>query len=282
MRFHKHTARVFIPDRVSETEAISRSTHIGVGAHPDDLEIMAIDGILACFKRENFWFSGVVVTNGAGSPRAHHYKDVTDEEMQQIRAEEQIKAAIIGEYSSQMLLDYTSSEVKDHSNEPPLRDLISIFSLTKPEVVYTHNLADKHSTHVATALRTIEALRSVPEIHRPKKLLGCEVWRDLDWMLDEDKVFMDCSRLQNLQEALLGVFDSQISGGKRYDIATICRRRVNATYLDSHRVDETTNLMFGMDLTPLIQDTALDVAEYVLNFVTRFSNDVRRLIAELS
>ena len=60
--------------------------------------------------------------------------------------------------------------------------------------MYTHNLADKHETHVAVALRTIAAIRGLPEEERPARLLGCEVWRDLDWMLDEEKVVLDLSR----------------------------------------------------------------------------------------
>ena len=39
-------------------------------------------------------------------------------------------------------------------------------------------------------------------------------------MLDEEKVSLDVSAYPSLAEALVGVFDSQISGGKRYDLAT--------------------------------------------------------------
>jgi hypothetical protein len=55
-------------------------------------------------------------------------------------------------------------------------------------------------------------------------VLGCEVWRDLDWLLDSDKVALDSSAKPELAAALLKVFDSQISGGKRYDLATLGRR----------------------------------------------------------
>ena len=61
----------------------------------------------------------------------------------------------------------------------------------RPAVVYTHNLADKHDTHVAVALRTLAAIRSLPADVRPAAFYGCEVWRDLDWMVDEDKVAFD-------------------------------------------------------------------------------------------
>ena len=41
----------------------------------------------------------------------------------------------------------------------------------------------------------------------------------------------------------------QIAGGKRYDLASMGRRRANATYWGSHGVDETTGLSYGMDMT---------------------------------
>ena len=66
------------------------------------------------------------------------------------------------------------------------------------------------------------------------------MWRDLDWLMDADKVVFDVSAHENLQAALLGVFDSQICGGKRYDLATMGRRRANATYFASHGVDVST------------------------------------------
>jgi hypothetical protein len=70
------------------------------------------------------------------------------------------------------------------------------------------------------------------------------------------------------------VFDSQISGGKRYDLGVLGRRRANATFLDSHAVDRAESVAFAMDLTPLVRDDSLDVAEYVDGFIARFREDV--------
>src|SRR5690606_1579884 len=145
----------------------------------------------------------------------------------------------------------------------------------RPEFVYTHNLADKHDTHVAVTMRVIEAIRALPKEARPKKVCGCEVWRDLDWMVDADKVPFDCSAHEGLQVALVGVFDSQVAGGKRYDLATMGRRKAHATYHASHATDVTTGLSFGMDLTALIEDDSLDAGEYVQGFIARFAEDVR-------
>jgi len=281
MKLHRETAEIFVPDGTPVEAALARTMYMAVGAHQDDLEIMAFDGILKSFQCDTCWFTGVVVTNGAGSPRADLYGDYTDAEMQVVRRREQKKAAVIGEYGAQVLLDYPSAVLKDSADPGPVEDLCGLFELARPEIVYTHNLADKHDTHVAVTLRVIEALRRLPAGMRPKHLYGCEVWRNLDWMVDADKVTFDVSTHQGLQAALLGVFDSQVCGGKRYDLATMGRRRAHATYHASHEGDVTTGTNFAMDLTPLVADPSLDVVTYVLGFVERFAEDVRQRISSV-
>jgi LmbE family N-acetylglucosaminyl deacetylase len=274
MKLKLETAEIFVPDDLPAEEALKRTTHMAISAHQDDVEIMAYDGVLKCFQQKDRWFTAVIVTNGSGSPRDDLYKNYTDSEMQVIRRKEQKKAAVVGEYGALALLDYPSSIVKDGSKKDTIEDLANLFQLAKPEFVYTHNLADKHDTHVSVALRVIEAIRQLPPGERPQKLYGCEVWRDLDWLVDEDKVCFDVSSHESLQAALLGVFDSQICGGKRYDLATMGRRRANATYFASHDTDTTTGTNFAMDLTPLVKDTHLDVSSFVQEYIKHFAQDV--------
>ncbi len=281
MNFKLDSAGIFVPDGTSPEAALARTTHMAIGAHQDDLEIMAIDGILKCFQLKDRWFTGVVVTNGSGSPREDLYRDYSDEEMRQVRAMEQKNAAVVGQYSAQVQLDYPSSVVKDGANKDPVIDIQQLLEVTLPNTVYTHNLADKHATHVGVTLKVIEAIRSLPAAKQPQQVFGCEVWRDLDWMVDDDKVAFDCSAHENLQAALLGVFDSQICGGKRYDLATIGRRRANATYFASHDVDISTGMAFGMDLIPLIQDPNLDIITYLQSFIDRFATEVHEMINTL-
>jgi len=253
-----------------------------VGAHQDDVEIAATHGILECFGKPDRHFMGVVVTNGSGSPRDDLYADYTDEQMMAVRRVEQKKAAYVGEYCAQAFLDYSSAAVKDPSNADVVEDLKKILQQARPEIIYTHNLADKHDTHVAVTLRLIRALRELPKDARPKRLLGVETWRDLDWLNDEDKTVLDVSAHENLSAALLGIFDSQICGGKRYDLATMGRRRAHATYHASHGVDVSTALTFAMDLTPLIEDASLDPNAYVRSFIDRFAGDVAARIEKLT
>ena len=281
MKFHLDTAEIFVPDNLPVEDALVRTTHLCISAHQDDIEIMAAGPILECFQREDKWFTGVVVTDGRGSPRNGLYEQYSDEEMRLVRFKEQRKAALVGEYAAQVMLDYPSKIVKDGKDTSPVDDVVALLEATRPQVVFTHNLADKHETHVAVALRVIAAIRGLPGDERPQKLYGCEVWRDLDWMLDSDKIVFDLSQQENLQAALLGLYDSQISGGKRYDLASLARRRANATYFASHGVDDATGLAYAMDLTPLIVNPGLDVRTYVQGYIERFAQDVHTLITRV-
>lgn len=281
MQFHNPTADVFVPDGLTPEAALARTTHLCFCAHQDDIEIMAYHGIAECYGREDRWFTGVVVTNGAGSPRAGIYEKFTDEEMQKVRRLEQRKAAHVGDYACQIQLDYSSAQVKDPKLVAVVEDMVKILRVARPQIVYLHNFADKHDTHVAVSLRALEALRRVAPEHRPAKVYGCEVWRDLDWLPDEDKQALPVSARPNLAAALVGVFDSQISGGKRYDLATLGRRTANATYFASHATDVETALTFAMDLTPLVADPSLSVVAYVTGFIDKFRADVEARVARM-
>jgi LmbE family N-acetylglucosaminyl deacetylase len=281
MRLKNNGAELFVPDNKPVEEAIKRTTCMGIAAHQDDLEIMAYHGIARCFGKENDWFFGAIVTNGAGSPRDDLYAGYTDEEMQKVRKVEQKKAAFVGEYGALALLDYTSSAVKDAKNPDITDELVELISLARPKVIYTHNLADKHDTHVGVSLKVIRAIRKLPKDMRPEKVYGCEVWRGLDWMNDDDKVLFDVSSHPNIAAALVEVFDSQICGGKRYDLATAGRRLANATYAASHGTDEAAALSYAMDLTPLITDENLDIQDYIQSYIDNFKKDVAQRIGKL-
>ena len=268
---------IYIPDGEQKDKAISRTTHLAISAHQDDIEFMAYAPIAECFGKADKWFSGVVVTDGAGSPRSGLYADYTDEEMKEVRIAEQKKAAEVGEYSFQMLLGYPSKEVKAPKNTAIVKELAEIIRSAKPKYLYTHNLADKHETHVATAIKVIAALRTLKAEERPEKVYGCEVWRDLDWVNDEEKVYMDCGAHPNLMRCLSAVFDSQIAGGKRYDLASEGRRLANTTFSASHACDTYTALNYAMDITPLM-DEKTDIAEYITGYIERFKKSVTETI----
>ncbi len=278
--FNHKSSDVFVPDGASLDEAFNRTSHLAIGAHSDDLEIMAYHGIVNCYgfgeQANKNWFTGITATDGRGSSRAGLYSQCSDEQMAEIRKEEQKQAAVVGRYSAVLQLGYSSDEIMDKEGSLRLKeDLLSILKQTKPRTVYTHNPADKHDTHIAVLYAAICAMRELPIDDRPEKILGCEVWRDLDWMPDEDKVTLDVSERENLANSLVGVFDSQITGGKRYDRAAVGRRYANATFFYAEGKDKAEQLTFAMDLTPVVHDQTIDFVEYVMEYINKFRDDVQ-------
>lgn len=281
MRLNKEKAEIFIPNALNIEDALSRTTKLCIAAHHDDIEIMAASAIVDCYECDTQHFCGVVVADGGGSPRNGAYQNYTDEQMKVVRADEQKKASVIGKYTAQLMLCYPSTEIKDKQNDTVTDELASILLKTSPQEVFTHNLADKHPTHIGVVYHVIKAIRSLPKEKRPKKLYALEVWRGLDWLRDSDKQVFSTTKNQKLQAELLEVFVSQISGGKRYDLAAMGRRLSNATFFESHATDELSSAIYGLDLTPLIEQDNLSIKDYILEFVTRFKEDVTRNFDEM-
>ena len=277
MKLHNQHARLFIP--ATSGGRLADTTILCIAAHQDDIELMAAGAILECYGKEDKAFTGVVVTDGAGAPRTGIYANCSDDDMKKIRAGEQELAASIGRYNAQFQLAYPSSAVKDNTNPNVVDELAEIILATQPKVLLTHNFADKHDTHCAVAARTLQALRKIPQDKRPKLIYSMEVWRSLDWACDSDKKLFDTSDDEFLQAALLGVFHSQIAGGKRYDLAGLGRKRANATYFASHDTDKFLAAEYALDITELVNDETLTPADFINRHIDKFKSDVNRRIA---
>ena len=167
---------------------------MAVSAHKDDVEMIAIDGIFRC--RENGGFAAAVLTDGGQCPRSEAYAAVSDEDMAELRSAEQKRAAEAGRYEALWLFERTSAEVKRTAKEGGglVAELAAVLSgLPRLETLYLHNPFDSHPTHVAACEVALAAVRSLTEGRRPERVLGCELWRDLDWLADEEKIARDVS-----------------------------------------------------------------------------------------
>lgn len=282
MKFASPAADCYVPDGASVAVALARTTHLCLAAHQDDIEIMAYHGIAECFGRRDRWFTGVVLTDGAGSPRAGKFSKHTDAQMKAVRRAEQRAAAKLGRFSAVIQLAHPSAAVKRDQVGVVASDLATILAHCSPQAVYLHNPADKHDTHVGCFLRCIEALRALPKKRRPQAVYGCEVWRDLDWLGDAEKVALDVSANPKLAAKLVAVFQSQIAGGKRYDLAAAGRRVANATFHTSHATDRAAALTWAMDLTPLVRNDRLSVEKFTLAHVDRLRAEVEARLKKFS
>ena len=281
MRFSRDNADVFVPAGSEPAAALARVTHLCVAAHQDDIEIMAYSGICDCRDHPERAFGGVVVTDGAGAPRTGEFAGLSEEQLRDERRAEQRQAAALGRYAIQIQLAHPSADVKQPGQPDVAADLTAVFSHCRPQVVYLHNPADKHDTHVAVLLRCLDALRALPANRRPARVLGCEVWRDLDWLPDRDKVALDAGRHPELAAELLRCFRSQIAGGKRYDLAVPGRRAANATFHTSHATDRLDGITWALDLSPLLQEPEPDIAAFTCAAVDCLRDDVYDRIARL-
>ena len=272
-------AHVFCPGGRPRSDAFDGTRQLGVVAHADDLEICAIKGILDCFELAVPAFSGVVICDGVGAPGQAGFAGGSDDDYRRLRWDEQERAATHGRYAAVVGLGHPSSDVKAR-REGVGRDLDALLREMTPEVVYTHNPVDAHDTHVAVAVELVEAIRRMPKGRRPNRVIGCEVWRDLDWLPQERRVVLDVGAHPALQQELIGMFSSQ-TAGKRYDLAALGRRRAHATFLHADREDTATGLVLGVDLTTLCEPGAPSVEEFSLELVDEFRRDVRERFARL-
>lgn len=285
--FSRPGADLFVPDGTPASAALARTTHLCIAAHADDVEWIGYHGIAHCFDRDDAWFAGVVVSDGAGSPRSGPYAHVDDRRMVELRRDEQRRAAVVGAYGAMVQLAHPSADVKARANAAATDDLVALLEATRPDVVYLHAPTDRHETHVAVVARAIDALRLVDgrdlergtRRHGPTRVLGVEGWGDLDWLAPADRVELDVGARPHLAAALVGVFDSQIAGGKRYDLAMEARRVAHATFAAPRSVDGARGLALAIDLGAAARADGPSLAAVVDGLLERFGAATRARLA---
>jgi LmbE family N-acetylglucosaminyl deacetylase len=277
MKLNQKNAFVWTPEGISEEEALARTTHLSIGAHPDDLEFMSYHGIASCYEKKDQFFTGIVVTDGAGSVKSGPYAAMTPQEMSQVRIQEQKKAAEMGKFNALIMLQYPSSQVQTMipwQQRGWVQEIAGLMSKARPQILYSHNPFDKHPTHLAVILPLIRWVQTLSADQRPQKFYGCEVWRGLDWLLDPDRVELSFSGQEALAEKLNRLFPSQTDAGKNYPEAIRGRRIANATFKNPHSTDPATQLELAMDLTPLMEKKENEIFDYLKAYLDRFTEEV--------
>jgi len=282
MQFYNSRADIFVPDGLDAQQALKRTTVMSIVAHQDDGEIMAYQAIADCFQNDAAWFTCVVLTEGGGSPRSGKYEHYTNDQISIKRSQEQRDAAVVGEYSAVLQLAYASEDVRDKKNGHIEEELASILDISQPSVVYTHNPFDRHSTHVKTLFRTLNAIRMLPIERRPRRFYGMEVWRSLDWLSQDCRMVFDTSKNPSIAQGVITAFESQCTEKKRFDLAIQGRRMANSTFSEPRDINHIDTCNIGMNLTPLIVDDDLDVLRFAMEHVDKFREEVKEFIIMLS
>lgn len=266
---------LYIPNGEDADLSISKTTHLGIVAHHDDLEFMALSGILECYGKNNQWFGGIICTDGRGSVKAGAFANFTDEELMQVRIEEQNEAARLGAYSFVQHLGFPSSWIKDKEKRKfAVKELESILQKVRPEILYLHNPFDKHPTHLAVLACCLDALKNLPPEMLPQKIIGCEGWRGLDWLPEDLQLALPVNDPDGLGRKLNSVYRSQIESGKAYDKAVDGRRFANATFSNPHAHDQCDQIELGIDLKPLVVAGGPSLEEFAKEILGKFTQRV--------
>ncbi|MGE4313856.1 MAG: PIG-L deacetylase family protein [Pseudobdellovibrionaceae bacterium] len=283
MQLTSEDADIYSPDGAAHEDALAsaRGGALAIGAHQDDLEIFAIHGIGSCLDLTEKRFTGVTVTDGAGSARKGAFADFTNERMAAARLKEQREAAKLGRYALQIQLGYESGAIKDPSSPEFLalvEDLTTILKEIQPKTLYLHNPFDKHASHNAVTAASLAALQALVRddetFEAPARVYGCEVWRGLDWLPEDYRITLDVSDYLDLQARLIDCHASQIEGSKNYTQATLGREMANATYGESHALDDAKAVTLAVDLSEFSRAPCLTWAEFANEVLQDFSNDL--------
>jgi hypothetical protein len=182
---------------------VARAGHAPLrrSAHQDDIEIMAHAGICDCLEANRArkplaaWWSPT-----APAPRAlvqvlelHRRADAVGIRRDGATPRRRSSAATRSSSSSA----HPSADVKSGGPRRGVarRPHTAIFAgACSPECRLSAQPGGQARHPRRRARRCLEALRALPPGARPRRVLGCEVWRDLDWLVDADKVALDSGR----------------------------------------------------------------------------------------
>ena len=149
---------------------------------------MAYHGISTCYQEDLAWFGGIVCTDGAGSSRSGPYADYSDAALVACHQKEQMRAADIGQYSFVECLNHGSATLKDPNAARPA-SLSSKTGSSKPSPKFAIPTTPPTSTPpMSRFVKPRSKPTPLPPHARPRKLYVREVWRDLDWLNDNEKI----------------------------------------------------------------------------------------------
>ncbi len=268
--------------------ALKNATDVAVGAHQDDVEIMAGPQLLKTAADPKRQWLSIIMTDGAASKSILNEcsTELTPKQLTDMRQREQREAAqMAGAPVIQM--KYPSAVVNGHMGEGKKREagyaLGTLFAaMPDVENVFGHNPLDKHPTHIAVFAAQTAALRAAkPE--KLKKVVGMEVWGGLTGLPEKMLEIFVVDQQEDLGrlEKIIQLFQSQILGqGRNYAAGTVDRMIGHAAYVSSpHLNNPPPGMVIGVDVSEFTRGTSNDMAGLVDDILKR-AQDIKHGVAK--
>lgn len=179
---------------------------LGVGAHPDDLELFCA-GTLAKYAKKGDEVVMAVVTNGeVGS------STLSKEEIAKIRKEEaKAAASIIG--AKLVWMNFPDEFLFD--NKKSRLEFINMIRQARPDIIFTHFPGDYHPDHRITGeiIRDIQGMVTIPNIKT--KFMPCDKIPEIYFMDITDRVnflpekYVNITKTFNIKKKMLAEHKSQ-------------------------------------------------------------------------
>ncbi len=260
-----------LEEYIPKTAKHAPITHIAIAAHKDDGEMLALHGILNCYDKGGFAL--IVLTDGGNCPKSGKYADVSYDDMAELRTEEQKRAATFGKYEKVYFLQLPSSSLETEFEEISSK-VASIFNENPTiQYAYAHSLFDRHKTHINASKIAIESIRQSKYKGKIKMLYGVELWRDLDWIPENEQILLDVSGSKDFAMDLLSFFPSQ-NQSKMYNKGFCGRVVANATFSNSHSNSLASEQIRAIDMTKLVFADKNAVRAFVDEQLGKFKQEI--------
>ena len=200
----------------------------------------------------------------------------TDAEMVEVRRDEQRRAAELGGFGAVVQLGHPSGDVKSADGVTSLADELASILEVSPSAEPLHAQSGRQARHPSSGDGGDRA-RGTPTADDACDRRGSSASRggatSTGWATARS-----CGstprRTSALAQQFAAVYESQIDGAKRYDVAIQGRRRANATMHGIRSTDDAEEVIVAIDLTPLLRNDDLDPVEYTLAAIDRLRADV--------
>jgi LmbE family N-acetylglucosaminyl deacetylase len=255
------TNAVIRPEGVALADYAGQPNVAVIAPHPDD-DAIGVGGSLLRHRAAGENVFAIYVTDGAGTPTSGGR---TREEIVQTRQDEAMRG--LGEMDGQagIFLNYPSKAVRSERVADVVHDLGAIFDLLRPRVIYVTAPYERHSTHVACTLRTVEAIRAV-EGFTPE-LKGYAVWGYLYG--DENLEYVDITAHVDAKRRAIRCHESEVAG-HAYDDGIIGFHRYAAVFQEAHGLQEMAYAELLLDMSRLVREPDLSVGDFARQQVTGF------------